>query len=92
MRLIGLAVVLALGLVLAPVAGEAQTAGTPRRIGVLYPSTRAADPRSDESLIGGLRALGWIEGRNLVVSGAGPRAEPINSRSWPTSSLRPGWK
>jgi len=67
MRLIGLAVVLALGLVLAPVAGEAQTAGTPRRIGVLYPSTRAADPRWDESLIGGLRVLGWVEGRNLVV-------------------------
>jgi ABC-type uncharacterized transport system substrate-binding protein len=67
MRRIGLAIVLAVGLVLAPVPGEAQTAGTPRRIGVLYPSTRAADTRSDESLIGGLRALGWIEGRNLVV-------------------------
>jgi len=67
MRVIGLAVVLAVGLVLAPVPGEAQTAGTPRRIGVLYTSTRAADTRSDEGLSGGLRALGWIEGRNLVV-------------------------
>jgi putative ABC transport system substrate-binding protein len=67
MQLIGLAIVLAVGLVLAPVPGEAQTAGTPRRIGVLYPSARAADTRSDESLIDGLRALGWIEGRNLVV-------------------------
>jgi ABC-type uncharacterized transport system substrate-binding protein len=79
MRLIWLAVVLAVGLVLAPVPGGAQTAGTPRRIGVLYPSTRAADTRSDESLIGGLRALGWIEGRNLVVErrGAEGRADRL---------------
>ena len=55
------------GALAAPVPGEAQSAGTPRRIGVLYASTRAVDTRSDESLIGGLRALGWIEGRNLVV-------------------------
>ena len=69
MRRIGLAVVLTLSLFLAPLAGKAQTAGTPRRIGVLYPSTRASEAgrRSDESLIGGLRALGWVEGRNLVV-------------------------
>jgi len=54
-------------LLAAPLAAEAQQAGIPRRIGVLYPSTRAVDTRSDESLIGGLRALGWVEGRNLVV-------------------------
>src|SRR5262245_32645900 len=67
MRLIGLAVVFAVAVILAPVPGEAQTAGTARRIGVLYAGTRAADTRADESLISGLRALGWIEGRNLVV-------------------------
>jgi putative ABC transport system substrate-binding protein len=55
------------GALVASTPGETQTAGTPRRIGVLYTSARAADTRSDESLIGGLRALGWIEGRNLVV-------------------------
>jgi putative ABC transport system substrate-binding protein len=51
------------GALAAPVPGETQTAGTPRRIGVLYPGTRPAD----ESLVTGLRALGWVEGRNLVV-------------------------
>src|SRR5262245_596 len=66
-RLIGLAVILAVAVILAPVPGEAQTGGTARRIGALYSSTRAADTRADESLISGLRALGWIEGRNLVV-------------------------
>jgi ABC-type uncharacterized transport system substrate-binding protein len=67
MRRIELAVVLVVGLVLASPRGEAQTAGTARRIGVLHPTSRAADARADESLIGGLRALGWIEGQNLVV-------------------------
>src|SRR5262245_62107546 len=67
MRLIGLAVVFAVAVILAPVPGEAPAAGTARRHGRLDPGPRAADTRADESLISGLRALGWIEGRNLVV-------------------------
>ena len=66
MRWIGLAVVLAVG-IFAPLVGDAQQEGMLRRIGVLYPSTQAAEPRSDESLVAGLRALGWVEGKNLFI-------------------------
>jgi putative ABC transport system substrate-binding protein len=66
MRRIGLAVVLAVG-ILAPLVGDAQQEGMLRRIGVIYPSTQAAEARSDESLVAGLRALGWVEGKNLFI-------------------------
>jgi hypothetical protein len=49
MRLIGLAVVFAMGLTLAPLAGEAQQAGTVPRIGVLSPSA-VSDPRMQRRL------------------------------------------
>src|SRR5215510_10458940 len=63
MRRIGLAVVLALGL-LAPLASEAQEAGKVWRIGLLA-ALHALDPL--ESLREGLRDLGYIEGKNIVV-------------------------
>jgi len=63
MRRIGLAVVLALGL-LAPLASEAQEAGKVWRIGLLD-ALHALDRL--ESLRGGLRDLGYIEGKNIVV-------------------------
>jgi ABC-type uncharacterized transport system substrate-binding protein len=66
MRLIGLAVVLAIGLTLAPLAAEAQSAGKVSRIGVLmnlYPPD--ADP--PQALRQGLRGLGYVEGQNLVI-------------------------
>ena len=65
MRWIGLAVVLALSLVLAPLAAEAQSAGSARRIGYLGP------PPSSGGLLQafqqGLRELGYIEGQNIVI-------------------------
>ena len=64
MRLIGLAVVLALGLVLAPLAVEAQPAGKVWRIGVL---AAAPNPPLDASAVQSLRELGYVEGRNLVL-------------------------
>src|SRR5713101_1421013 len=66
MRLIGLAVVLALSLILAPLVTEAQQAGKLSRIGVLmnlYPPD--ADP--PQALRQGLRDLGYVEGQNLVI-------------------------
>src|SRR5215470_3930130 len=63
MRQIGLVVVLALGL-LAPLASEAQEAGKVWRIGLLD-ALHALDRL--ESLRGGLRDLGYIEGKNIVV-------------------------
>src|SRR5262245_22678396 len=67
MQLIGLAVMLALGL-LAPLAAEAQPAGTMPRIGVLSPSA-PSDPRMQrrlEAFQQGLRELGYVEGQNIA--------------------------
>ena len=75
MRRIGLAVVLAVGLVLAPVAGEAQQAGKVTTVGILaiepYPPIDSFRQR--------LRELGYIEDKNVRVSlrgGTQPAAEP----------------
>jgi putative ABC transport system substrate-binding protein len=65
MRVIGLAVVLAFGLALAPVAAKGQATGRVHRIGLL----NAAAPRgqSEVALGEALRALGYAEGRNLMI-------------------------
>jgi len=65
MRLIGLAVILAVSLVLAPLAVQSQQAGRVARIGLLC-ATRCEGPGLDV-LRAGLRDLGWVEGRNLVI-------------------------
>jgi ABC-type uncharacterized transport system substrate-binding protein len=67
MRLIGLAAVLAVSLFLAPLVVEAQ-AGKVYRIGILGES--ASDPseaRLWQTFRLGLRDLGWIEGRNILI-------------------------
>src|SRR6267143_400462 len=66
MRLIGLAVILTLSLTLAPLAAEAQQAGKIDRIGYLSPSPAAPNPLS-EAFRQGLRDLGYVEGRNVVI-------------------------
>ena len=64
MRLIGLAVVLALGLLAVPLTGEAQQAGKVYRIGFL--SLRSSPGAQEEAFSQALRELGWIEGRNVA--------------------------
>jgi putative ABC transport system substrate-binding protein len=64
MRLIGLAVVLALGLTLAPLAPEAQQAGKVYRLGFLR--WQAGPDAQLDALQQELRQLGWIEGRNVA--------------------------
>jgi putative ABC transport system substrate-binding protein len=67
MRLIGLAVVLAVGLILAPLVADAQSAGKVHRIG--YVSLQR--PEGDKSWVAafrqGLRDLGYVEGENIVI-------------------------
>jgi putative tryptophan/tyrosine transport system substrate-binding protein len=69
MRLIGLAVILALSLTLAPLAAEAQQAAKIPRIGYLLRDndnpTASSNPR--DTFLQGLRDLGYVEGRNLVI-------------------------
>ena len=68
MRLIGLAVVLALGLSLAPLTVEAQRPSMPR-VGVLSPGKPPPDDafRQQEHFEAGLRELGWTPGSNVVI-------------------------
>src|SRR2546429_2378252 len=68
MRLIGLAVVLTVGLVLAPLATEGQEAGKIARIGYVHvnPATSSPSPLR-VAFIQGLRDFGWVEGSNLAI-------------------------
>jgi ABC-type uncharacterized transport system substrate-binding protein len=62
MRLIGLAVVLAVGLISVPLAADAQPSTTIPRIGLLAP-----DATSWEPLRLGLRDLGYVEGKSIAL-------------------------
>src|SRR5262245_40163878 len=67
MRRIGLAVVLAVSLILAPLVGEAQQAGKVARIGYLSSSTPESGRLRLEIFRQVLRELGLIEGRNIAL-------------------------
>ena len=60
-----LMVILTLGLVVTPLAVDAQPAGKVYRIGYLSP--RPGPSHWDEAFRRGLRELGWIEGTNVTV-------------------------
>jgi putative ABC transport system substrate-binding protein len=64
MRLIGLAVVVAIGVALGPLAAEAQQAGKVYRIGFM--GTNPLPAPWWNALLDGLRERGYSEGRNLV--------------------------
>jgi putative ABC transport system substrate-binding protein len=67
MRRIGLAVVLALSLLAAPFATEAQRAGKVARIGCLLGAAREQTSHLVKALEDGLRDLGYVPGRNVVI-------------------------
>src|SRR3989442_9499786 len=69
MRLIGLAVVFALSLILAPRAAEAQEskAGRTVTIGYLGNSSPSLESNQVEAFREGLRQLGYVEGHNLII-------------------------
>jgi putative ABC transport system substrate-binding protein len=66
------------GFLAAPLAGEAQPAGKIYRIGVLetVPLTDAGGARLWEAFSEGLRDLGYVEGRNLVVEYRSAEGQP----------------
>jgi putative ABC transport system substrate-binding protein len=67
MRLIGLAVVLALGLFVAPLAADAQQKGKSYRMGWLSGRSPTSAPHLSAALIGALKDLGWVETQNLII-------------------------
>jgi len=66
LRSIGLVVTLSLGILLAPLAADAQQAGKVYRIGFLG-SSASAGAHLVDALRQGLRERGWVEGQNLVI-------------------------
>ena len=79
MRMIGLAVVLALGVLLVPRAAEAQQAGKVYRVGFLSEGSANAVVLPGIGLNGlrqGLRDLGWTEGGNLVIEARFAEGKP----------------
>jgi ABC-type uncharacterized transport system substrate-binding protein len=71
MRLIGLAFVLTLSLIIAPLAAEAQQAGKLYRIGLLggSPPNSPGGRLAWEGFFQGLRELGYVDGQNILVEG-----------------------
>ena len=72
MRLIGLAVILSLSVVLAPLGGEAQKSEKMARVGILgigpAPSPQElAKSVATNPLWLSMRQLGWVDGQNMVV-------------------------
>src|SRR5262249_56196533 len=92
-RRIGLAVVVALGLVIAPLAVEAQQPGKVWRIGILAGSrpTTPEAARPWEALLQGLRELGYVEGQNLAIERrwADGRAERYHELAAEVVALKP---
>jgi len=80
MRLIGLALILTLSLILAPLAAEAQRPSEVRRIGYLQAGVSGLPSSFYEILREGLRDLGYVEGRNIIIE---------CSRARRTSAARP---
>jgi len=66
MRVIGLAIILTVSILLAPLAAEAQSAAKVPRIGFLQ-FNPGANPHLAEAFLQGLRDLGYVEGRNVVI-------------------------
>src|SRR5438445_9566219 len=67
MRRIGVAIMFTVAPALAPRFGEAQPAGSVRRIGFLSPSSAEAARGFVEEFQRGLRERGYVEGQNLHV-------------------------
>ena len=64
---IGLTVILAIGILVAPLAAEAQPATKMHQIARLSPGSPLLVPHLWEVFRQGLRELGYVEGQNLVI-------------------------
>src|SRR5215470_7786773 len=67
MRRIGLAVVVAVSLLIAPFTAAAQRAAKVPRVGVFFASNPTATTRNLEAFTQGLRERGYVEGQNIVL-------------------------
>jgi putative ABC transport system substrate-binding protein len=71
-----LTVLLALGLLVVPLAAEAQQAGKVYRIGHLPFTTCPVAPYTNDPLRSAFRDLGYVEGQNIVIECRAPGGQP----------------
>lgn len=64
------------GLLALPLAAEAQPASRVPRIGYLALNLTAGDPSPREAFLQGLRELGYVEGKNLLIENRDARGKP----------------
>jgi len=69
-----------------PLAARAQQAKV-ARVGFLGLVSASWHAARSAAFRAGLRELGWIEGRNIVIESAGPRATTTGCREWRTNWL-----
>jgi putative ABC transport system substrate-binding protein len=67
MRLIGLAVILALSLTLAPLAVDAQLSEKVYRIGMLERTSKTLNAANLNGFLRGMQELGYVEGKHFVI-------------------------
>jgi len=67
LRQIGLILTLALGLLLAPLAADAQPAAKGPRVGYVLGASPATAGHLAQAFLGGLRELGYVEGQNITI-------------------------
>ena len=60
-----------------PLAARAQQPGKVHRVGILWASTPSANAPRMEAFRQGLRELGYVEGRNVVIAA---RGAPLSGR------------
>jgi putative ABC transport system substrate-binding protein len=73
---LGCIVILALGMLVPPLAADAQHAGKVARIGYLSGVSSSGSPRQFVALREGLREFGWLEGQNLVIEARWAEGRP----------------
>jgi putative tryptophan/tyrosine transport system substrate-binding protein len=76
------------GALAAPLAAQAQQASGPPRIGYMAINLTAGDPRPLHAFFQGLRDLGYVEGKNLVIEYRDAAGKPDRSRDLSRASMR----
>jgi putative ABC transport system substrate-binding protein len=78
MKTTTLLIILVLGILVAPLAAEAQPAGKIPRIGVLYPGVRPVKPGGGGGarFFQALRELGYVEGQTIALEGRWAENQP----------------
>jgi hypothetical protein len=92
---LGCIIMLTLRMLMASLVAEAQQPTTVHRIGWLstdFPPPASTSQAREEAFRQGLRALGYVEGQNLVLSSAMRRGAPSGSPTWQPSSSGSRWR